>query len=1386
MADGHGSKRGNHGVHGHGTPRKKTSREKATGISKYLTFWWLNPLLTRGFKKSLQASDLDELISLDELGIEEKTHELQVNWNKEVTQHKDQGREPWLLRAIARTYGLKYGLLLLLAVLVDGLAIAQPLFLKKLIKFFSGYQMTETEAYLYALAVSLCTITSLFLNTPYYYLRKMTGLNAKEGCITLIYSKILKLSPSSFSKIPNLNIANLVSSDVAKVDTAFFYLHYLILGPIEAIIVTVLLWQEIGVSCLAGMGLLFLLVPMQIGMSNFIMNLRNQAAQVMDQRVKVMREIISGIRPIKMYAHEPFTRALISMIRKAEIGWLKRLSKGKSLFTSIFYSSPALISFLSFMTYALTGHTLYASSVFTCVSLFNSALLLLEELCPKCQGLEQSDERPKEEECSLVANGISAYWSKDLPKPTIDNLSFAVSQGRMLAVIGEIGSGKTSLLQAILGELPLSQGTLKIKGKLAYTSQTPWVFNSSVRNNIIFDNEFDEQRYNDVVHACALDKDISMFYDGDKTLVGERGVSLSGGQRARISLARALYSDADIYLLDDPLSAVDIHIGMHLYKNCIMGYLSRKARILVTHQFRYVKEADHIIAMSEGECVSRGTFDQVRLAGIDLVAICPHTTVEEEEEMRDIQASAAHSLHHENLSVLNRRKRADSLASSVSAALSQGGKVFPNMEMTHLLTGTIEDTEGDVVAPQVEIYEDNGLPGETKHEGAVAIATYIQYFKSLHSIPASLFVLLLFVIAQTLSMLCDWWLSYWTDLDQDSVKKAKPIPDRDTMIGVYAGLTFGLFFLTLVRSTVFYELCLVASRNLHSKMFDAMMRAPVCFFDMNSIGRILNRFSKDTSYLDESLPTTLMNFLQTAMTTLGVVVLVGANNPISFAIVLPVFIVFTIERFYYVRTARDLKRLDGITRSPLYGHFSTTLLGLDTIRAFGAQDSAVHHFHHHLESNTRALFAYISVSSWLTFRLEILSAIFVSFVALISPLLRSSLTPGLVGLILTYATKLSSVLAKSIKKGTEVESMMTAVERLIEYCDLEPEAPNETDTKPPKGWPDKGEVVFKNVYFSHREDLPPVLKDVSVHIKPAEKVGIVGRTGAGKSSLLATLFRMAEPKGKIEIDGVDITKLGLRDLRTSIAIIPQEPLLFSSTLRRNMNPEQNNDDSEIWGVLEEVQLKNYVAQLPQGLDTCIDAGSMMFSVGQRQLICLARAILHRTKVVVIDEATANVDSMTSKIIWGAINRRFRDCTLIVIAHRLFPVMDADVIIVLDAGRIRELDTPYNLLQDPHSHLTHMVIDTGAYEERKLRELAKTSHMEKTRTVTDDRKSGEKAVNNECLKSDGGDERSEKDGKKTDTDKGLKNYGEYVQDNLPSIKIKRGDDESEKDTQNTHF
>ncbi|XP_032238396.2 ATP-binding cassette sub-family C member 4 isoform X2 [Nematostella vectensis] len=1320
-----------------------TPMKDAWCFSKYVSFWWMNSLLALGNKRPLEDSDLYGLLPED--STEVLAHSLFNAWDVEIKRYKQEKRRPSLVRALINAFGKGYAALGLFPLFADGLGILQPILLGSLVTYFvEDSPITKKEAYLYAAGVGLCGLFILLFNVPFAFMKNVYGMRVRAACTALIYKKVLHLSRTALASTTTGNLINLVSADAQKFDWTAPFLHYLILGPLEVGVVAVLLWYQIGPAALAGVGLLVCLAPMQVKMGNALMSLRSKAIHWMDERVKIMNEIIAGMRVIKMYTWEDSFAKLIMHLRKNELKWFLRMAYIQGAFASFFFSSAGLIYFTTFLVYVLTGEVLTAAKVFTCVSLFNSVrivcalffpfaitlfnesrvslkrfeeALLLDEM--HSEGLVKSTLRPKAEECGVFVKKASATWNKEIAIPTLDGLSFDVPSGCLLGVIGAVGSGKSSLLNAILGELPLSEGSIRVQGRVAYASQQAWVYNSTLRHNILFGKEYDEHRYNDVIKACTLDKDFELLSEGDETLVGERGVSLSGGQRARISLARAVYADGDIYLLDDPLSAVDANVGRHLFQECICTYLKDKARILVTHQLQFLKDADEIMVLQQGQCIDKGTYQQLSRNDSGFLSLLAEEVEEEtgNESDGDDGSTRFGRPVSKQLSVEEVvRKRAGNVVDSCMSIMS--------------------------AATTLTVYENKLPPEETKQEGAVSRQTYAAYLRSFHDLGTGVFLIFLFAMCQVMLMFGDVWLANWANREEvysmtlaswnaSSNTTSPSRPDLHYYLSVYAALVFGLFVLCLICTMSYYWFTIVASRNLHNGMFHSLIHTNMHFFDNNSIGRILNRFSKDIGVIDDFMPWMLCDVLQIGFSCLGIMCLVAASNPVSIAIVLPVICLFFYFRNYFMKSSREMKRIEGINRSPLFGHFSTTLLGIDTIRAYGVEATFTDQFNSFHDAHSRAWYAYLAGQSWLTCRLQALGVVFLLFIVLGLPALKDALglSAGTVGLILSYSIMLAKLFEPFVEESAEVENIMTSVERVVEYTSLPPEGEKVTDVIPPPDWPDKGKITFDNMSFSYHQSLPEVLHNVTCVIKPSEKVGVVGRTGAGKSSLLSTLFRLAEPKGLIDIDGINIRKLGLKDLRSKLSIIPQDPVLFSGTMRKNLDPFSEHPDSGLWKVLDEVQLKQPVEDLPGKLDEELAEAGSNFSVGQRQLVCLARAILRHSRILVIDEATANVDPRTDALIQETIRDKFQDCTVLTIAHRLHTIMDSDRVMVLDAGRLVEFDAPYKLLKKRNTIFSGLVEQTGGTEAKRLFDIAQQTfykQMEALKEESEGRSSDDEA------------------------------------------------------------
>ncbi|XP_064639147.1 ATP-binding cassette sub-family C member 4-like isoform X1 [Lineus longissimus] len=1294
--------------------------ENANCLSKVL-YWWLSPLFSKGAKSGIEKEDLYNVCECD--SADYLTEKLGTEWKKESCKIKE-GENPSLLRALCRAFGKSYMLLGMLVLIEESVKILQPLLLVGLIKFFSN-QTTLLDAYLYAAGVSICAIFLAVFHHPYFFGVLRVGMQLRVACSSLIYRKSLRLSNTAMKETTVGQIVNLMSNDCNRFDTAVIFIHYLWVGPLTALATLGILWYELGPSCLAGFAVLLLLVPVQYKMGKFFTKLRLKTAVQTDERVRIMHEIISGMRIIKMYCWERMFGTLIKKVREREMKRVQSSSYAKACNLAPYFVSPKLFVFLTFVTYVFTGHMLTAAKVFLVITLYNTVRLTMTLFLPfaiqfngetkvtinrleKFLTLDELEHavlerknslRPKLSDCGVVVKNLTASWDKTGENTTLKDISLSVSTGELVAVIGPVGSGKSSLLMAILGEMMKQKGEITLLGHIAYTSQEPWVFSSSVKQNIIFGQECDLEKYDRVLKACALEKDIEMLPDKDLTLVGERGVSLSGGQRARVSLARALYRSADIYLFDDPLSAVDSAVGKHLFDQCINGMIRNKPRILVTHQLQYLKVADRIVILRDGQIADTGTYNELAKSGIDFAALL---NIEEEE-----------------LDLYEGDPEDEKLVKNVVD--------LPTHEEIHLdYVGSmlsVKSLEFEMKPDHVPIQKE-----EKRSEGVVQWHVYKEYFKASGSGLKLFLLVVLNILAQVAYILCDWWLSYWAVKEEqrhaaqqlhdnltfsgyNQTNITVPYVDTNEYIYIFSGIILAVFVFGILRALLIYNVCVNSARTLHNNMFDKILRAPVFFFDTNPIGRILNVFSKDMGLMDEFLPSTLSDFLQCFLLGLGIILVAGIVNPWVFIPCVPLAILFVMLRQYYMKSSRDIKRLEAVTRSPIYSHLSATLNGLHTVRAYGVEEAFITEYQKHQDQHTEAWYLFLVTTRWFAVRLDFLCSVFVSIVCFCSVFSAKSLDGGLVGLSVTYAIALMGMFQWGVRQSTEVENQMVSVERILEYSAISSEKALDSDPekKPPKDWPSEGTITADGVNFRYSSDNPLVLKDIKFHIKSKEKIGIVGRTGAGKSSLMAMLFRMAEPSGDLKIDGIQITDIGLHDLRRKISIIPQDPTLFSGTLRKNLDPFSQYADVDLWRALDEVELKPVIEDLPGRLECSISEGGSNFSVGQRQLICLARAVLRRNKILVIDEATANVDPRTDALIQETIRAKFQECTVLTIAHRLHTIMDSDRLLVLDEGRVVEFDQPHSLITSKQGFFYDMVQSTGDTEAYHLEEIARVAH-----------------------------------------------------------------------------
>uniref|UniRef100_A0A8C5AQH9 Cystic fibrosis transmembrane conductance regulator n=1 Tax=Gadus morhua TaxID=8049 RepID=A0A8C5AQH9_GADMO len=1167
---------------------------------------WLNPLFRIGYKRSLEQEDLYNV--LPEFRSKTLGLTLQSYWDEECLKSAKELKKPSFCKAVIRCYWKSYSLLGIFTFIEEATMIVQPVLLGYLLRYFETYDPNDYHglelACYYALGMSLSLLLLAVMHHILFFNIQKAGMKIRVAMCNMIFRKALCLSNSARGKTTTGQIVNLLSNDVSKFDDLTMFLHYLWVGPIQVAVVVALLWGEIGPSCLVGIALLIFLMPLQTQFGRMFSVYRSRTAVLTDHRIRTMNEVVTGMRIIKMYAWEKPFAALVSEYRTEEIVNLMKSSMLRAANMATYFSASKIIVLFTFAVYVMLGNTITASRVFVTVSLYGAIRLTVTHFFPSA--LEKLFE-------SLVSiERIQTFLNlEELPKntnvfcqPKDASHILKSCQGSSATIPTETAVlppfPQSSLLSAILGELPLDKGVVKVKGQLTYACQQPWVFPGTIRDNILFGKELDPAKYEKVLRACALKRDMELLPDGDLTLIGDRGATLSGGQKARVNLARAVYQDADIYLLDDPLSAVDGEVGRHLFEKCICGILKDKPRILVTHQLQYLKVADQILVLKE---VCRPLLP------------CPIT---------------------EHNSVINSSLKAEHTQTAVEEGRSQG---------------------------------------------TISTDMYYKYLRAGANIFGLVVLFVVNIVAQVTHAFC--------------------IPSLEVNAKhVFSGLTAATVLFGLVRAMLFFYVLVKSTETLHKRMFDTILRAPVHFFDVNPIGRVLNRFSKDIGQMDVLLPITFVDACQVLLLTIGVIVVSAMVVPWILILVVPLLIIFLFLRRYFLQTSRDIKRLEGTTRSPVFSHLSSSLHGLWTIRAFRAEQRFQNVFDAHQDLHSVTWYLFLTSSRWFALRLDLLCAVFVII------LIYAYLGAGDVGLALSYAITLMGMFQWGVRQSAEVENLMTSVERVMEYTELESEAPWETEKRPPLDWPSQGLVTFDGVNFSYSADGPVVLRNMNAAFLPREKVGVVGRTGAGKSSLVSALFRLAEPQGKIYVDGILTSELGLHDLRQKMSIIPQDPVLFTDTMRKNLDPFNQHSDEELWNSLQEVHLKSVVEELPAKMETLLAESGSNFSVGQRQLVCLARAILRKNRILIIDEATAHVDPRTDELIQRTIREKFRDCTVLTIAHRLNTIIDSDRIMVLDAGEIQAYDAPYTLLQDPEGIFYKMVQQTGQQEAEDLLASAK--------------------------------------------------------------------------------
>ncbi|PVG03951.1 hypothetical protein CPB86DRAFT_748462 [Serendipita vermifera] len=1401
----------------------------------FLTWSWLTPLLSAGFSRPLEVPDLWELDDarrsdhvspllehnfyarcppekrprhLQEHNIftpgKEKETNLpnlsapngdgdDVEAQKPLTKEEEKRRKKMydesLVWALEKTFRYKFWMGGILQLIGDGLATTSPLVTKALLQFLA-------EAYLHArypliypkgppigkgigLAIGLFAMqegSSIAKNHAFGY--SMTvGLMIRSTIIGQIFRKALRLSGKSRVEHSPGKITTMLSTDTTRLDFALGFCHSVWVSPLMIILALGLLIDNLGYSALVAVGVLVLGFPIQGILVKGIFMSRKKGIKITDARVRLLQEVIQGIRLVKIYAWETLYGHKVDELRRAELKKVRSTSIFRSSMISITGFIPILASILAFITYSLTGHELDAAIIFSSLQLLNvlrmplimlpfvfslctdavvslgrvSKFLTAEELAPpypihvdnkfavdvdgdftwevsdpalakgdnprdlikgvggkkkeedkkkaKEAKKEQKAQEKKEKKAKKDNGGTSGEGTSGEPSPgatiiqdpseddkvfKLRNIDMKIHKGQFVALVGRIGSGKSSCFNAIIGEMRKTRGEVSFNGSIAYTPQNPWLANATVRDNILFGNPYDEERFQAVVEACSLEPDFEMLPNGEHTEIGEKGINLSGGQKARVSLARVAYSNADIVLLDDPLSAVDAHVGKNILENCLTrGPLADRTRVLATHALSALPKVDYIYVFEKGEIVEHGTYQ-------DLIQSGP----------------------------LFSRLMADYGGTETVDSEKSGGKDKEKKE------------KGESAVSSKPLMQE-----EDRNTGQIQWFLYALYITAAGGWIWATFIMFMMLAEQAAQIVTTIVLGWWTS------NEIHGFNNKDYM-AVYAGVGGAQAVIAFFGAFAFALAGLKASFVLFQTALKSLLRSPVSFYDTTPVGRVLSRLSRDVESLDNQLPNALYQLLRMLAAVVGAIALIFYTFP-YLGIAIPfLFALYYAASAFYRRTSIETKRLDSILRSTLYANLGEALTGLSTIHAWRAQDHYLRLVDNAIDGQNRAYILSVLVQRWLAIRLDLLANLLVLGIGFFAVGLRKSSDPSKTGVVLSYTLAITQTLSQMVTQMARSEQEMNAVERLDHYGKLPGEAPPTTNHDPDAKWPERGEIRFENVDMAYRPGLPLVLKGISFDVKAGEKIGIVGRTGAGKSSMLQALFRIVEIEegGKIEIDGINTKEIGLDILRQRLAVIPQDALLFKGTVRENIDPLNQRTDAELLSAMrrsgllsrsEEEEGKAKVAADGDQAEVTIEAkgekssasrfdlnasvseeGSN-FSAGERQLIALCRALVKESRVIVMDEATSNVDVETDAQIQRTIQREFAKCTLLCIAHRLNTIVYYDRILVLDQGQVAEFDTPL-ALYDREDSIFHSLCSEASLNRQdivRIRSAVHSGHVE---------------------------------------------------------------------------
>ncbi|PIN19056.1 Multidrug resistance-associated protein/mitoxantrone resistance protein, ABC superfamily [Handroanthus impetiginosus] len=1235
---------------------------KASFLSKY-TFWWLNPLMEEGKEKTLEDEDIPKL------RVDDRAESCYALYTEVYDRQKqsDPSSQPSILKTILLCHWKEIIVSGFFAFLKVVTISAGPILLKAFIQVAEGKESFEYERYILVLTLFFTKILESISQRQWYFRSRLIGLKVRSLLTAAVYQKQLRLSNAAKLIHSSGEIMNYVTVDAYRIGEFPFWFHQIWTTSLQLCFAIIILFQAVGLATIASMIVIILTVLCNMPLAKLQHKFQSKLMVAQDERLKAMSEALVNMKVLKLYAWETHFRHVIEKLRKIEDKWLKAVQLRRAYNSFLFWSSPVLVSAATFGACYFLDVPLSSSNVFTFVAtlrlvqdpvrsipdvvgVFIQAKVAFARIVKFLEApeLETASVRVKSPTAddmshSILFKSADLSWDENPLKPTLRKISLAVKRGDKIAICGEVGSGKSTLLAAVLGEVPITQGIVQVQGTIAYVSQSAWIQTGSIRENILFGSALDNQRYQNVLERCSLVKDLELLPYGDLTEIGERGVNLSGGQKQRVQLARALYKDADIYLLDDPFSAVDAHTATNLFNEYVMGALSEKTVLLVTHQVDFLPAFDSVLLMSDGEILHAASYSQM----------------------------LSSSQEFQNLVHAHKETAGSGRLSEVTS--SQKGKVSSKEIRKTYSEKKVKTPVGDQL-----------IKKEEKEVGDTGFKPYILYLKQskgfvIFSVAALCH--LTFVIGQILQ---NSWMA--ANVDDPNINTLRLI-----LVYLLIGVVSALFLLTRTLATV--VLGMQSSRALFSQLLISLFRAPMSFYDSTPLGRILSRVSSDLSIVDLDVPFNLIFTVgSTTNCYANLAVLAVITWQVLFVSIPMIYLAIRLQRYYF-SSAKELMRINGTTKSFVANHLAESVAGVTTIRAFKEEDRFFDKNLELIDTNGSPYFHYFSANEWLIQRLETLSATVLSFAGLCMVLLPpGTFSSGFIGMALSYGLSLNMSLVFSINNQCMLANYIISVERLDQYMHIPSEAPEVIkENRPPTYWPTEGKVEIQDLQIKYRPDAPLVLRGITCTFKGGHKIGIVGRTGSGKTTLIGALFRLVEPfGGKIVVDGINISRIGLHDLRSRFGIIPQDPTLFNGTVRYNLDPLGRHTDKEIWEVLGKCQLKEAVQEKEDGLDSSVVEDGLNWSMGQRQLFCLGRALLRRSKILVLDEATASIDNATDMILQKTIRTEFADCTVITVAHRIPTVMDSTMVLAISDGKLVEYDEPMKLMKREDSLFGQLV------------------------------------------------------------------------------------------------